>query len=226
MTEGYVLIATAILSFSVIGLLVFTNNRHLDWPAPTKDEQKRAIYMFTDVQNRTDTMLHVCHTQDCIQVAEYLKSSIDSSVNPCDDFYTYCCGGWIRHNPIPKSYNDYSTFTKLSQVIETELRDLLERTNSSDGNLNDEALVKTKQFYKSCMAEQEIEKLGPKPMWDFIREIGSWSICDDGSWKKSDWDVHKVLQHLQSTYYPASPFFSVEVTNDHLNSTKHLIKVR
>ncbi|KAJ7377717.1 hypothetical protein OS493_027279 [Desmophyllum pertusum] len=84
---------------------------------------------------------------------------------------------------------------------------------------------KQETFYGSCMDDKQIEALGPKPMLDFIREIGSWSICQDGSWNKTSWDIYKVLQQLQSTYYPAPPFFSVEVTNDHLNSTKHLIKV-
>jgi len=75
------------------------------------------------------------------------------------------------------------------------------------------------------MDEKQIETLGAKPVLDFIHQIGSWNICQDGSWNKSSWDIHEVLQRLQSSYYPAPPFFSVEVTNDHLNSTKHLIKV-
>lgn len=217
-------IVSAFFIVSTVGLLVILANRRFDKSNGSTIEQKRAMYMFSEVHNETKSEMNICQTQECSTVAEYIKKSIDSTVNPCDDFFTFCCGGWIRGNPIPKSYNDYSTFTKLSKVIEGDIRDLLQASNMShDGNRNG-ALLKTRDFYHSCMDEKQIETLGPRPMLDFIVQIGSWSICQDGSWNKSSWDINKVLQHLQSTYYPAPPFFSVEVTNDHLNSTKHLIK--
>ena len=225
MLGRYAFIVSAFLSVSTVGLLVLVLNRHFDYPNASTEQQKRALYMFSDVHSRKNS--EICETPECIQVAEYIKKSIDSTVDPCSDFFQFSCGGWIKRNPIPKSYNDYSTFTKLSKVIETEIQQLLQPSKMShDGAPQNEALVKTRDFYSSCMDDAEIERQGAKPMLDFIREIGSWSICNDGSWNKSAWDIHKILKYLQSTYYPASPFFSVEVTNDHLNSTKHLIKVR
>ena len=223
MTGRYTFIISAFLSVSTVGLLVFVTTRHIHQSIGSVQGKKRAVYMFSDVHNETNG-INVCQTRECNAVAKYIKRSIDATVNPCDDFFTFSCGGWIKRNPIPKSYNDYSTFTKLSKVIEREIHGLLQTSNKSHDVPHNEALMKTRDLYHSCMDEEQIEQLGPEPMLDFIREIGSWSICQDGSWKKSSWDIHKVLQYLQSTYYPAPPFFSVEVTNDHLNSTKHLIK--
>ena len=225
MIGRYGFIVLAFISVSTVGFLVFVFNRHFDYSSVTTEQRKRAVYMFSEVHSQKKS--GVCETAECTRVAEFIKNSIDSTVDPCDDFFKFCCGGWIRRNPIPKSYNDYSTFTKLSKVIESELQELLQASNvTNDDGPDSEALHKTRDFYSSCMDDQEIERLGPRPMLDFIRQIGSWSICEDGSWNKSSWDIHKVLQHLQSAYYPAPPLFSVEVTNDHLNSTKHLIKVR
>ena len=170
-----------------------------------------------------------CHAAECVKVATYIRNSLNTSVDPCEDFYRFSCEGWIKRNPIPKSYNDYSTFTKLAQEIEDELRSLLEKHDKlldDESNTEYEALRKAKNFFKSCMDEDEIERLGPQPALDFIHDIGSWSLATDGSWNKSRWDPYDVLRNLHKSLFPAPPFFSVEVTNDHLNSTKHLIKVR
>jgi endothelin-converting enzyme/putative endopeptidase len=28
-------------------------------------------------------------------------TSMDKSIDPCEDLYTYSCGGWKKNNPIP-----------------------------------------------------------------------------------------------------------------------------
>lgn len=172
------------------------------------------------------TKPNICTTPECHTVAKRIKEAINTSVNPCDDFFLFSCGQWIKKHQIPKSYNDYSTFTRLSKEIEAKLRNLLENRSSLEALPENEALRKAKDFYHSCMNTELIEKQGAEPLKQYIRSIGSWSVCDDGSWDKKNWDVYKHLKMLQNSYYPASPFFSVEVTNDHLNSSKHLIKVK
>ena len=32
-------------------------------------------------------------------------TSMDTSVDPCADFFAYSCGGWIKKNPIPPDQN-------------------------------------------------------------------------------------------------------------------------
>ena len=169
----------------------------------------------------------LCRSRECHEVAEYIKKSLNNSAEPCHDFYNFACGNWKKHNPLPKSYNDYNTFSKLSHHIETQLRDLLQKKLKLDSRtLEHSSIMKAKDFYKSCMDVDELEKLGALPMLNFIKSIGSWAVAGRKSWSKHRWDIYKVMKHIQKLYYPASPFFSVEVTNDHLNSTKHLIKVK
>ena len=169
----------------------------------------------------------VCQSNECLEVARHIHEALDMNIEPCQDFYNFACGNWKKHNPLPKSYNDYNTFSKLSHHIEKQLKQLLEDDIKIDSRSIEQASVrKAKHFYKSCMDMAEIEKLGPLPMLNFIDSIGSWAIAGRKKWQATRWNIYKVLKHIQKLYYPASPFFSVEVTNDHLNSTRHLIKVR
>ena len=170
-----------------------------------------------------DGSTNVCSSEECVTVGKYIKEAMNQSADPCEDFYTFACGGWKKRNDIPESENEITAFTKLTKKIENATHTLLTAPAQADES---EALVKARKFFYSCMNTSRIEADGPKPALDFIKSIGGWSMCGNKDWGSKPWDIYDVLKNVQSKYYPAPPFFTVEVTNDHLNSTRHLIKVR
>lgn len=56
-----------------------------------------------------------------------LLNSIDPSIDPCEDFYQYACGGWMRKNPRPVTSSRWDQFEKTNaennQLIEMLLKD-------------------------------------------------------------------------------------------------------
>ncbi len=173
--------------------------------------------------NENEANENICSSDECKTVAKYIKNSMDETVDPCDDFYTFSCGGWKKRNDIPESENEITAFTKLTKKIENATHTLLTAPAQSGES---EALDKARKFFYSCMNTSVIEKAGARPALEFIESISGWSMCGDRNWNEKRWNQYDVLKDIQSKYYPAPPFFTVEVTNDHLNSTKHLIKVR
>ena len=54
-----------------------------------------------------------------------LLSSLDPTIDPCEDFYNYACGGWIKRNPLPKNTLIWNQFTKLEEEANEFVRDVL-----------------------------------------------------------------------------------------------------
>ena len=44
----------------------------------------------------------VCLTDSCVELASNVRSGLDSSVDPCEDFYNFTCGNWVENNVIPQ----------------------------------------------------------------------------------------------------------------------------
>ena len=105
-------------------------------------------------------------------------SFMDTSVDPCVDFYTYSCGGWMKNNPIPPDQSSWSTYGKLQDENLAELRDILEQASKSNnpaGSVNQ----KIGDYYASCMDEAAIEKLGAKPLEPELARIAELKSKQD-----------------------------------------------
>ena len=95
--------------------------------------------------------------------------AVDKTVDPCQNFYLYACGTWIKQNPIPPQYSRWGRFTELAEHNQEILHTILE---DSAKNENRSPLdQKLGAFYSACMDEGAIDKQGDKPIEPGIERI-------------------------------------------------------
>src|SRR5712692_7522717 len=90
-------------------------------------------------------------------------ANLDKTCKPCDDFYQFAMGGWMKSNPIPPEYSSWGTFTQLADKNQQNLRQILdEAVNAKAATGSNEQ--KIGDFYASCMDTAGIEAAGTKPL--------------------------------------------------------------
>jgi len=95
--------------------------------------------------------------------------NMDKSVNPCENFYQYACGNWIKSNPIPAEYSRWGRFNELQERNQRILKDILE--TSSAKTTRSPIEQKIGDYYQSCMDEAGIEKAGIAPLQPYLKMI-------------------------------------------------------
>ncbi len=73
---------------------------------------------------------------------------MDPTADPCEDFFQFACGAWNRKHIIPEDRSSISTFEVLADQLQIILKGILEEDRNAFDN---DATVKAKYFYQSCM---------------------------------------------------------------------------
>src|SRR5258708_31640840 len=126
-------------------------------------------------------------------------SAMDRTIDPCVDFYSYSCGGWIKKNPIPPDQANWGTYGKLEDDNRAQLRTILEEAAKTNGARNavknavkHDVSQKIGDYYASCMDEAAIEKLGAKPLLPELERIARLKSKQD------------LAEYVATTQFPPS----------------------
>jgi putative endopeptidase len=86
------------------------------------------------------------------------EAAMDRTASPCDDFYAFACGGWMKATPIPDDESSWvRSFSVIHRENEEALRDILERDAKGDTQ-GDAYGAQLGDLWASCMDEPTVEK--------------------------------------------------------------------
>ncbi|XP_065530795.1 neprilysin [Lathamus discolor] len=164
----------------------------------------------------------VCKTSDCIKSAARILENMDTTAEPCNDFYQYACGGWLKRNVIPETSSRYSNFDILRDELEVVLKDVLDTPSTNDIT----AVQKAKTLYRSCINETTIDSRGGTPLISLLPDVSDWPVATT-NWESSygtAWTAETAIAQLNSRY-GKKVLINFFVGTDDKNSTAHIIHI-
>src|SRR6266481_6720805 len=97
-------------------------------------------------------------------------ANLDKTCKPCDDFFRFAMGGWMKSNPIPPEYSTWGSFSVLADKNQQALRNILDAAEKSGAPAGSNER-KVADFYASCMDTTAIEAAGAKPIDSALQRI-------------------------------------------------------
>jgi putative endopeptidase len=128
------------------------------------------------------SLIPLCSSaQDAPQAQKNLKTLdpklMDTSADPCVNFYQYSCGGWAKQNPIPSDESSYGRGTELEDQNGLVLKSILEKAaaGGADRSVNEQ---KIGDYYATCIDVNAVNQAGLKPLQPVLDRIQSLNSKD------------------------------------------------
>lgn len=165
----------------------------------------------------------ICLTPGCIHAASRALDSMDSNVEPCDDFYQYACGNFVKSTMIPDEKVSVNTFSIIGDKLQEQLRALISE-EAKPGEAKPFTLAKN--LYKACMNKTLIEERGLKPFVTISKSLGGWPVVEGSSWDdESTWSWIQAVKDFRKIGYSMDYIFDFSVGTDLKESLKRIIDV-
>ncbi|XP_005404217.1 PREDICTED: membrane metallo-endopeptidase-like 1 isoform X5 [Chinchilla lanigera] len=185
-------------------------------------EERTTVKREPRALSESEQVEEVCTSPGCVVAAARILQNMDPSTEPCNDFYQYACGGWLRRHVIPETSSRYSIFDILRDELEVILKGMLENSTAQSRP----AVEKAKLLYRSCMKESLIEKRDSRPLLDILAVVGGWPVAMD-KWNETigpTWELERQLA-VMNTQFNRRVLIDLFVWNDDMNSSQHIIYV-
>ncbi|XP_035222859.1 neprilysin-2-like isoform X2 [Stegodyphus dumicola] len=162
----------------------------------------------------------VCITHGCVKTAADILSSLDETVDPCDDFHQFACGGWLKTHLVSDKSD---IFSLLQDVLNRKFLNLLEMELTGD---EPDFIQKIKGMYETCMDLERINVTGSEPLKKALTDLGGWPVVEGENWNSTSFTWLDTLVRLRHMGFNHNILMNISVTQTgHIRRPTYIIKL-
>ncbi|WP_460610300.1 M13 family metallopeptidase [Hymenobacter terrigena] len=140
-------------------------------------------------------------------------ANMDKSVSPCDNFFQFASGTWLKNNPIPAAETRWGAFNELADRNQAIERRILEKAANDRMAKPGTNLQKVGDFYAAAMDSMAIEKAGLKYLQPRLNQIAAIN------------DLATMQHYLADPRSFGTGWYGFGVSQDSKNSTQYAVRM-
>ncbi|CAG2105965.1 unnamed protein product, partial [Medioppia subpectinata] len=161
----------------------------------------------------------ICDSNECETYGKLYKQLIDTSVDPCHDFYDYVCGKFTKSTVIPENMVSFGALEradeKVTQIVKRELSESHKRCDSK-------SIKYATNLYNGCTDFAKLESRGIKPLINALNSIGGWPLIPNTVFNGKTYDRFHALS-LVIANFALSSIIEIGVQPDIRDNTKNIL---
>lgn len=165
----------------------------------------------------------LCLTPSCVKAAANILEKIDENVDPCEDFYDFACGQYVKNTVIPEDKVSVDSFSVVRDTLQEQLKIII--TAPIDES-DIEPFKKVKKFYAACMDKETVEELGLGGIKKIQDSMGGWPAVQGKKWNEDGWTWQKVAIDCKKNGYSTDYVVDFSVGTDLKNSSTKVVDVK
>ncbi|XP_067118401.1 neprilysin-1-like isoform X1 [Centruroides vittatus] len=157
----------------------------------------------------------ICETEACKLSATVILNCMNKSVDPCEDFYSFSCDGWMK-----KKHLDGNVIKSIRMEILLDIIKVLEEAPEKSLTKIERKIIK---IYNTCKAYETFDNDTVKWFEDLFEKIGGFPMLNP-EWNEDDYDWIEAFSQL-SLIVHLEPLILVQSTIDNRNPSRNILMI-